>query len=165
MDKLELVPKQFDKKTVMKNVRESRLDYMFHRQLISEPEFIAGSRYRRLCELSQLGGRASNYEPRLDYGSEGIMDSKIGAFSILAKISEELLPQFIIILKYFCYQNYSITEISKCMHMSERKASNLVHDALRSLAVYFGYVKVRNTIKGQGVKKKLEVKEVPTMDS
>ena len=41
MDKLELVPKVFDKKTVMKNVRESRLDYMFHRQLISEPEFIA----------------------------------------------------------------------------------------------------------------------------
>ena len=26
MDKLELVPKVFDKKTVMKNVRESRLD-------------------------------------------------------------------------------------------------------------------------------------------
>ena len=165
MDKLELVPKQFDKKTVMKNVRESRLDYMFHRQLITESEFIAGSRYRRLCEISQLGGRASSYEPRLDYGSEGVMDSKIGAFSILAKISEELLPQFIIILKYFCYQNYSITEISGCMNLTERKASNLVHDALRSLAIYFGYVKVRNTIKGQGVKKKLEVKKIPTMDS
>ena len=112
MDKLELVPKQFDKKTVMKNVRESRLNYMFHRQLISEPEFIAGSRYRRLCELSQLGGRASNYEPRLDYGSEGIMDSKIGAFSILAKISEELLPQFIIILVLLLPKLSSITEIS-----------------------------------------------------
>ena len=147
MDKLELVAKQFDKKTVMKNVRESRLDYMFHRQLITESEFVAGSRYRRLCEISQLGGRASSYEPKLDYGSE------------------ELLPQFIIILKYFCYQNYSITEISKCMNLTERKASNLVHDALRSLAIYFGYVKVRNTIKGQGVKKKLEVKKIPTMDS
>ena len=159
MDKLELVPKQFDKKTVMKNVRESRLDYMFHRQLITESEFIAGSRYRRLCEISQLGGRASSYEPKLDYGSEGVMDSKIGAFSILAKISEELLPQFIIILKYFCYQNYSIT-----LNLTERKASNLVHDALRSLAIYFGYVKVRNTIKGQGVKK-VEVKKIPTVGS
>ena len=93
------------------------------------------------------------------------MDSKIGAFSILAKISEELLPQFIIILKYFCYQNYSIIEISKCMNLTERKASNLVHDALRSLAIFFGYVKIRNTIKGQGVKKKLEVKKISTMDS
>ena len=51
------------------------------------------------------------------------------------------------------------------MNLTERKASNLVHDALRSLAIYFGYVKVRNTIKGQGGKKKLEVKKIPTMDS
>ena len=48
--------------------------------------------------------------------------------------------------------------------MSERKASNLVHDALRSLAIYFDYVKVRNTIQGQGAKK-MEIKKVSTMDS
>ena len=164
MDKLELVPKVFDKKTVMKNVRESRLDYMFHRQLISESEFIAGSRYRRLCEVSQLGGRASTYMPRLDFGSNTVMDSKIGAFSLLAEISKELESQFIIVLKYFCYQNFGITEMSKLLHLSQRKTSNLLHEALRSLAVYFGYVKVRNTIKGQGAKK-MEIKKVSTMDS
>lgn len=164
MDKLELVPKVFDKKTVMKNVRESRLDYMFHRQLISESEFIAGSRYRRLCEVSQLGGRASTYMPRLDFGSNTVMDSKIGAFSILAEISKELESQFIIVLKYFCYQNFGITEMSKLLHLSQRKTSNLLHEALRSLAIYFGYVKVRNTIKGQGAKK-MEIKKVSTMDS
>ena len=164
MDKLELVPKVFDKKTVMKNVRESRLDYMFHRQLISESEFIAGSRYRRLCEVSQLGGRASTYMPRIDFGSNTVMDSKIGAFSILAEISKELESQFIIVLKYFCYQNFGITEMSKLLHLSQRKTSNLLHEALRSLAIYFGYVKVRNTIKGQGAKK-MEIKKVSTMDS
>ena len=164
MDKLELVPKVFDKKTVMKNVRESRLDYMFHRQLISESEFIAGSRYRRLCEVSQLGGRASTYMPRLDFGSNTVMDSKIGAFSLLAEISKELESQFIIVLKYFCYQNFGITEMSKLLHLSQRKTSNLLHEALKSLAIYFGYVKVRNTIKGQGAKK-MEIKKVSTMDS
>jgi|TARA_S200002703_G_scaffold133932_1_gene122235 hypothetical protein len=164
MDKLELVPKVFDKKTVMKNVRESRLDYMFHRQLISESEFIAGSRYRRLCEVSQLGGRASTYMPRIDFGSNTVMDSKIGAFSLLAEISKELESQFIIVLKYFCYQNFGITEMSKLLHLSQRKTSNLLHEALRSLAIYFGYVKVRNTIKGQGAKK-MEIKKVSTMDS
>tara|TARA_B100000900_G_scaffold154747_1_gene131425 strand:- start:1050 stop:1202 length:153 start_codon:yes stop_codon:yes gene_type:complete len=50
------------------------------------------------------------------------------------------------------------------MSLTERKASNLVHDALRSLAIYFGYIKVRNTIKGQGVKK-VEVKKIPTVGS
>ena len=164
MDKLELVPKVFDKKTVMKNVRESRLDYMFHRQLISESEFIAGSRYRRLCEVSQLGGRASTYMPRIDFGSNTVMDSKIGAFSLLAEISKELESQFIIVLKYFCYQNFGITEMSKLLHLSQRKTSNLLHEALRSLAINFGYVKVRNTIKGQGAKK-MEIKKVSTMDS
>ena len=82
----------------------------------------------------------------------------------LPKISKELESQFIIVLKYFCYQNFGITEMSKLLHLSERKTSNLLHEALRSLAIYFGYVKVRNNIKGQGAKK-MEIKKVSTMDS
>tara|TARA_B100000519_G_scaffold190244_1_gene189565 strand:- start:120 stop:614 length:495 start_codon:yes stop_codon:yes gene_type:complete len=161
----ELVPKQFDKKTIMKNVRESRLDYMFHRQLITESEFVAGSRYRRLWEVSQLGGRASTYEPRLDFNSDSVMDSKLGAMFILNKISEELKPDFITVLTYFCYQNYSITELGNLLRTSQRKASNLVHESLRALAIYFGYLKVRNTIKGQGVKKKVEIKTILNVGS
>lgn len=160
MDKLELHPKIFDKQTVMKNVRESRLDYMFHRMLISEPEFVAGSKYRRLCEISQLGGKASTYGPRLDHSSDSVMDSKLGAFFVLTKISEDLPETLVNVLKYFCYQNYSITEISRLTRVSIRKASNMVHEALFRLCIFFGLVKVRNTIKGQGVKKKLEVKTV-----
>ena len=70
----------------------------------------------------------------------------------------------LIVLKYFCYQNYGITEISNLLHISQRKASNLLHEALRNLAIYFGYMKVRNTIKGQGAKK-MEIKKVSTMGS
>jgi hypothetical protein len=92
------------------------------------------------------------------------MDSKIGAFSLLSEISKDLEEQFIIVLKYFCYQNFGITEMSKLLHLSQRKTSNLLHEALRSLAIYFGYVKVRNTIKGQGAKK-MEIKKVSTMGS
>ena len=88
------------------------------------------------------------------------MDSKLGAFFVLSKISEDLPETLVNVLKYFCYQNYSITEISRLTRVSTRKASNMVHEALFRLCIFFGLVKVRNTIKGQGVKKKLEVKTV-----
>tara|TARA_R110000744_G_scaffold21632_6_gene55885 strand:- start:776 stop:1249 length:474 start_codon:yes stop_codon:yes gene_type:complete len=157
MEKPELHPKIFDKRTVMKNVRESRLDYMFHRMLISESEFIAGSRYRRLCEVSQLGGRAATYEPKTSGGSDNVMDSKLGAFFTLTNIAKDIPETLVDVLKYFCYQNYSILEISNLIHVKERKASNLVHEGLWRLCIFFGYTKVRNTIRGQGVKQKVEI--------
>lgn len=160
---LELIPKIFDKKTVMKNVRESRLEYMYHRGLISESEYIAGSRYRRLCELSQLGGGASKYEPRLDVNADALMDTKVGAFSILAKIAEEIPSNLIDILKYFCYQNFGVTEISRILNLSMRRTSARLHEALSRLAIYFGYIKVRNTIRGQGVAKKMEIQKISTV--
>jgi hypothetical protein len=148
MEKPELHPKIFDKRTVMKNVRESRLDYMFHRMLIS--------RYRRLCEVSQLGGRAATYEPK-GGRTDNVMDSKLGAFFTLSNIAKDIPETLIDVLKYFCYQNYSILEISNLIHVKERKASNLVHEGLWRLCIFFGYTKVRNTIRGQGVKQKVEI--------
>ncbi|MDA0764138.1 MAG: DUF6456 domain-containing protein [Proteobacteria bacterium] len=153
MQKPELHPKIFDKQTVMKNVRESRLDYMFHRMLISEPEFVAGSRYRRLCEISQLGGRASTYEVKSNNNNDNVMDSKLGAFFVLSKIAEDLPPTLIDVLKYFCYQNYGIKEMSNLLRKNKRTTSNMLHEGLFRLCIFFGYVKIRNTIKGQGVKK------------
>ena len=38
------------------------------------------------------------------------------------------------------------------LSMSERRASNNVHEGLSSLAIYYGYKKVHNTIRGQGTK-------------
>jgi hypothetical protein len=159
MNKIELHPKIHDKKTVMKNVRESRLDYMFHRMLISEPEFVAGSRYRRLCEISQLGGRAATYEPRLDYNSNNVMDSKLGAFFVLNKISEDIPEYLIRVLKYFCYQNYGIKEICNLIGKNERTTSNMLHEGLFRLCIFFGYKKSSNTIRGQGAKKRWQSKQ------
>ena len=160
MNKIELHPKIHDKKTVMKNVRESRLDYMFHRMLISEPEFVAGSRYRRLCEISQLGGRAATYEPRLDYNSNNVMDSKLGAFFVLNKISEDIPEYLIRVLKYFCYQNYGIKEICNLIGKNERTTSNMLHEGVFRLCIFFGYKKSSNTIRGQGAKKKVAIETV-----
>ena len=43
-------------------------------------------------------------------------------------------------------------EIAHMLSMSERRASNNVHEGLSSLAIYYGYKKVHNTIRGQGTK-------------
>ena len=94
IEKPEVSTKVIDKKTLWFNIRESRLMYMFHRNLITMNEYESGSRYRRMCEIANQ------------------------------------------------------------LNLTERKASNLVHEGLRALSIYYGYEKVRNTIRGQGTKVK-----------
>ena len=89
MQRPELITRIVDKKTVLYNIRESRLEYMFHRKHISEAHYISGSRYRRLCEISQLGSGTSNMQPRID-GYYDAMLSRVGALSELVKIAEEI---------------------------------------------------------------------------
>ena len=55
IEKPEVTTKVIDKKTLWFNIRESRLMYMFHRNLITMNEYESGSRYRRMCEIATLG--------------------------------------------------------------------------------------------------------------
>ncbi len=147
----EVITRIVNKTCVLFNIRESRLEYMFHRKHISEAQYISGSRYRRLCEISQLGSGTSNMQPRID-GYYDAMLSRIGALSELVKISQEVGPEAIQLLKFYCWENYSIKELSKLLHISKKKLSYRIQESLSRLAIYFGYIKVRNTIKGIGAK-------------
>jgi len=129
IEKPEVATKVIDKKTLFFNIRESRLSYMFHRDLITHSEYEAGSRYRRMCEIATLGSGSS------------IKDTRIGS-------------NLTSIMKLICWQNYGIIEIANQLNITERRASNMVHDGLRALTIYYGYEKVRNTIRGQGTKVK-----------
>lgn len=151
MQRPELITRIVDKKTVLYNIRESRLEYMFHRKHISEAQYISGSRYRRLCEISQLGSGTSNMQPRID-GYYDAMLSRVGALSELVKIAEEIGPEAVHFLKFYCWENYSILELSNLLNISKKKISYRVQESLSRLAIYFGYIKVRNTIKGIGAK-------------
>ena len=151
MQRPELITRIVDKKTVLYNIRESRLEYMFHRKHISEVQYISGSRYRRLCEISQLGSGTSNMQPRID-GYYDAMLSRVGALSELVKIAEEIGPEAVHFLKFYCWENYSILELSNLLNISKKKISYRVQESLSRLAIYFGYIKVRNTIKGIGAK-------------
>lgn len=147
----EVITRIVNKTCVLFNIRESRLEYMFHRKHISEAQYISGSRYRRLCEISQLGSGTSNMQPRID-GYYDAMLSRVGALSELVKISHEVGPEAIQLLKFYCWENYSIKELSKLLHISKKKLSYRIQESLSRLAIYFGYIKVRNTIKGIGAK-------------
>ena len=49
------------------------------------------------------------------------------------------------------------------LSLTERKASNRVHEGLARLSIYYGYKKVHNTIRGQGTKNQRQ--KVPKMGS
>ena len=105
IEKPEVATRAVDKKNLWFNIRESRLLYMFHRNLITMNEYEAGSRFTS-------------------------------------------------VMKLFCWQNFGIIEIANQLNITERKASNFVHEGLRALSIYYGFEKVRNTIRGQGTKVK-----------
>ena len=80
---------------------------------------------------------------------------RVGFFAVPKKLSN--------FMKLFCHYNFGIIEIAHMLSMSERRASNNVHEGLSSLAIYYGYKKVHNTIRGQGTKNQRQ--RVPKMGS
>jgi hypothetical protein len=162
IEKPELISTIRDKKKVWLNIRESRLMYMFHRKLISIEEYEAGSRYRLMCEL--MGGGTGNVlKERIDCSNTDFIASSIGAALAVKDCDDEINKESAKIMKLFCWFNYGIIEIAYMFKFSERKASNKVHDGLAKLAIYYGYTKVRNTIRGQGTKNQRQ--KVPKMGS
>jgi hypothetical protein len=147
----ELISTILDKKKVWLNIRESRLMYMYNRKLISMEEYEAGSRYRLMCELQ--GGPVSNFlRDRIDGSRPDQMAMRMGAAFAIKEVDDELGYFFCRIMKFFCWANYGIIEIANMLERSERKTSYYVHEGLSRLSVYYGYKKIRHTIRGQGTK-------------
>ena len=151
IEKPELISTIRDKKKIWLNIRESRLMYMFHRKLISVEEYEAGSRYRIACEL--MGGSSGNYlQERVDGKNTDFITSSLGAALSVKDCDEEIGLIHAECMKLFCWHNFGIIEIANHLSLTERKASNRVHEGLSRLSIYYGYTKVRNTIRGQGTK-------------
>ena len=162
IEKPELISTIRDKKKVWLNIRESRLMYMFHRKLISMEQYEAGSRYRLMCEL--MGGGTGNVlKERIDGSNTDFIASSIGAALAVKDCDDEIGKQLAETMKLFCWFNYGIIEIAHMLGLTERKASNRTHEGLARLAIYYGYTKVRNTIRGQGTKNQRQ--KVPKMGS
>ena len=153
LEKPELISTVMEKKKVWLNIRESRLMYMFHRKLISIEEYEAGSRYRLMCEL-QGGGTGNVIKERIENNNTDFMSIQMGAALAVAEVDEEIGEHLAQIMKLFCHYNYGIIEIANILGTTERKMSNYVHEGLSRLAVYYGYKKVRHTIRRQGTKVK-----------
>ena len=162
IEKPELISTIRDKKKVWLNIRESRLMYMFHRKLISLEEYEAGSRYRLMCEL--MGGSTGNYlKDKVDGSSTDFITSSLGAACAVRDCDNEIGERMAECMKLFCWFNYGIIEIAHILGLTERKASNRTHEGLARLAIYYGYTKVHNTIRGQGIKNKRQ--SIPKMGS
>ena len=162
IEKPELLSTIRDKKKVWLNIRESRLMYMFHRKLISIEEYEAGSRYRLMCEL--MGGGTGNVlKERVDGSNTDFITSSLGAALAVKDCDEEIGKPIAKCMKLFCWFNHGIIEVAHILGLSERKASNRVHEGLARLSIYYGYTKVHNTIRGQGTKNQRQ--KVPKMGS
>jgi len=153
LEKPELITTIIDKKKVWLNIRESRLMYMYNRKLISMAEYEAGSRYRLMCEL-QGGGTGNTLKERVDGAGTDFMPMQIGAAIAIAEVDAEIGESNARNMKLFCHENYGIIEIAHMLGKSERSTSFLIHEGLSRLSVYYGYTKVRHTIRRQGTKVK-----------
>ena len=162
IEKPELISTIRDKKKVWLNIRESRLMYMHHRKLISIEEYEAGSRYRLMCEL--MGGGTGNVlKERIDGSNTDFITSSLGAAMAVKDCDEQIGKPMAECMKLFCWFNHGIIEIAHILGLTERKASNRVHEGLSRLSIYYGYKKVHNTIRGQGTQNKRQ--KVPKVGS
>ena len=162
IEKPELISTIRDKKKVWLNIRESRLMYMHHRKLISIEEYEAGSRYRLMCEL--MGGGTGNVlKDRVVGSSTDFITSSLGAAMAVKDCDEQIGKPMAECMKLFCWFNHGIIEIAYILGLTERKASNRVHEGLSRLSIYYGYKKVHNTIRGQGTQNKRQ--KVPKVGS
>ena len=162
IEKPELISTIRDKKKVWLNIRESRLMYMHHRKLISIEEYEAGSRYRLMCEL--MGGGTGNVlKERVDGSNTDFITSSLGAAMAVKDCDEQIGKPMAECMKLFCWFNHGIIEIAHILGLTERKASNRVHEGLSRLSIYYGYKKVHNTIRGQGTQNKRQ--KVPKVGS
>ena len=160
VEKPEYIETIVDKKKVYLNIRESRLIYMFHRNLISWEEYEAGSRYRLMCEL-QSGMKDLSIKERVDGAGTDIMAMQLGAVLAVKEVDDELGEHNSLVMKLFCVRNFGIIEIAGMLGVTERRASQYVHVGLSFLAVYYGYKKVRHTIRRQGTKvKRQKISEI-----
>ena len=115
-----------------------------------------------MCEL--MGGGTGNVlKERIDGSNTDFIASSIGAALAVKDCDDEINKESAKIMKLFCWFNYGIIEIAYMFELSERKASNKVHEGLARLSIYYGYTKVRNTIRGQGTKNQRQ--KVPKMGS
>jgi len=156
IEKPEYIETIVDKKKVYLNIRESRLIYMFHRNLISWEEYEAGSRYRLMCEL-QSGMKDLSIKERVDGAGTDIMAMQLGAVLAVKEVDDELGEHNSLVMKLFCVRNFGIIEIAGILGVTERRASQYVHEGLNFLAVYYGYKKVRHTIRREGTKVKRQI--------
>jgi len=133
---------------------------MYNRKLISMAEYEAGSRYRLMCEL-QGGGTGNTLKERVDGAGTDFMPMQIGAAIAIAEVDAEIGESNARNMKLFCHENYGIIEIAHMLGKSERSTSFLIHEGLARLSVYYGYTKVRHTIRRQGTKvKRQKISEI-----
>ena len=100
----------------------------------------------------QGGGTGNCLKERSDGTNTECITSSLGAALAVKDVDDEIGKRLSKIMKLFCHYNFGIIEIAYNLSMSERRASNNVHEGLSSLAIYYGYKKVHNTIRGQGTK-------------
>ena len=106
-----------------------------------------------MCEL--MGGSTGNYlKDKVDGSSTDFITSSLGAACAVRDCDNEIGKRMAECMKLFCWFNYGIIEIAHILGLTERKASNRTHEGLARLAIYYGYTKVHNTIRGQGTKNK-----------
>ena len=111
-----------------------------------------------------MGGSTGNYlKDRVDGSSTDFISSSLGAAMAVKDCDEQIGPQIAETMKLFCWFNHGIIEIAYILGLTERKASNRVHEGLSRLSIYYGYKKVHNTIRGQGTQN--QGQKVPKMGS
>lgn len=134
------------KVTYMVNVRECGLDYMFHRNLISEDQHKAGIKFRTFFEKASGGG--NNYDlSRIRRGKNErnstftISDGQASALQNLGYARDCLGESGYSIAIYICGQDYSLIQTRKILNINKKYMGERLREILSDLSRLYGFYK------------------------
>jgi hypothetical protein len=148
--KIEIHPKEVHELTsqgkkytsiVMVNVRECGLDYMYHRNLITDYQHKSGIKFRKIFESSTIGGmKGRDFSIFIGGGSKDKVS--YGALDNIAQLTEIhkiLGNRGFSIACYICGQDYTLKQTRILLNISQRYMGERLREMLDDLSKYFGY--------------------------
>ena len=148
--KIEIHPKEVHELTsqgkkytsiVMVNVRECGLDYMYHRNLITDYQHKSGIKFRKIFESSAIGGmKGRDFSIFIGGGSKDkVSYGALDNISQLTEIHKILGNRGFSIACYICGQDYTLKQTRILLNISQRYMGERLREMLDDLSKYFGY--------------------------
>jgi len=134
------------------NIRESEIDYLGAKKILSMELLEVANKYRGLFEKSQLKASGDNlsmirYGVRIDGNPTPQGDPRLDAVQTLNYVHRVIGDRYTVVLQKIVGEGYTLKQFANLIGISARKASSNLKEALHFASEPLGLSQKRHTIR------------------